>query len=115
MGHIEGSASGQITPGEASVLSDAYAAEMSTEEVNLRDVLLELKKWKLDSLDDVYGMLDHYCELRRIRKNLPNGDLQETEFRARVAKRVGQFKTTKILMDRKKQQELEREKHKMQK
>ena len=61
---IEGPASDQITPGEASVLSDMYTAEMSLEEVNLRDVLLEPKKWKLDSLDDVYGMLDRYCELR---------------------------------------------------
>ena len=56
-GDIEGPASGQVTPGDASVLSDACTAEMSMEEVNLRDVMLELKKWKLDSLDDMYGML----------------------------------------------------------
>ena len=115
MGDIEGPASGQIIPGEASVLSDAYTAKMSMEEVNLRNVLLELKKLKLDSLDNVYGMLDHYCELRRIQKDLPDGDLQETEFRARVAERVGQFKTMKILMARKKQQELESKKCKIQK
>ena len=46
---IEGPASGQITLGKASVLSDTYTAEMSLEEDNLRDVLLEPKKWKLDS------------------------------------------------------------------
>ena len=89
-GDIEGPASGQITPGEPSVLSDTDTAEMSMEEVNLRDLLLEPKKWKLDSLDEVYSMLDHYCELQRMWKNLPDGDLQESEFRARVTERVGQ-------------------------
>ena len=63
MGDIEGPVSGQITPGEASLLSDTYTAEMSMEEVNLRDMLLEPKKWNLDSLDKVYSMLAHYCEL----------------------------------------------------
>ena len=62
-GDIEGPASGQITPGEASVISDMYTADMSMEEINLRNVLLELKKWKLDSLDEIYSMIDHYCEL----------------------------------------------------
>ena len=62
-GDIKGPASGQITPGEASVISDMYTANMSMEEINLRNVLLELKKWKLDSLDEIYSMLDHYCEL----------------------------------------------------
>ena len=62
-GDIEGPASGQITPGEASVISDTYTADMSMEEINLRNVLLEPKKWKLDSLDEIYSMLDHYCEL----------------------------------------------------
>ena len=62
-GDTEGPASGQITPGEASVISDTYTADMSMEEINLRNVLLELKKWKLDSLDKIYTMLDHYCEL----------------------------------------------------
>ena len=100
-------ASGQITPGEASVISDMYTADMSTEEINLRNVLLEPKMWKLDSLDEIYNMLDRYCELRRIQKKIPDGDLQESEFRARVAKRVGQFKTTRILMKQKKQRELE--------
>ena len=62
-GDIEGPASGQITPGEACLISDTYTADMSMEEINLRNVLLELEKWKLDSLDEIYSMLDHYCEL----------------------------------------------------
>ena len=62
-GDIEGPASGQITPGEASVISDTYTADMSMEEINLRNMLLEPKKWKLDNLDEIYSMLDHYCEL----------------------------------------------------
>ena len=41
-GNIEGPASGQITPGEAFVLSDMYTADMSMEEITLRDVLLVL-------------------------------------------------------------------------
>ena len=85
------------------------------EEINLRYMLLELNKWKLDNLDEVYSMLDHYCELRRIQKNIPNGDLQESEFRARVAESIGQFKTTKVLMELKKQRELEQERSKLQK
>ena len=93
-GDIEGPASGQITPGEASVISDMYTADMSMEEINLRNVLLEPKKWKLDSLDEIYSMLDHYCELRRIWKNIPDGNLQESEFRAELL-RVCQFKMTK--------------------
>ena len=102
---IEGPASGQITPGETSVISDTYTVDMSMEEINLRNVLLELKKWKLDNLDEVYSMLDCYCELRRIRKNIPDGCLQDSEFRARVAESVGQFKMTKVLMEQKKQRE----------
>ena len=62
-GNIEGPASGQITPGEASVISDMHTADMIMEEINLRNVLLEPKKWKLDSLDEIYSILDHYCEL----------------------------------------------------
>ena len=62
-GDIEGPASGQITPGEASMISDMYTADMSME-INLRNVLLEPKKWKLDSLDEIYSMLDYYCELQ---------------------------------------------------
>ena len=100
-GDIEEPASGQITPGEPSVISDTYTANMSMEEINLRNVLLEPKKWKLDNLDEVYSMLDHYCELQRIWKNIPDGDLQESKFRARVAERVGQFKMTKVLMEQK--------------
>ena len=62
-GDIEGPASGQIAPGEASVISDMYTADMSMKEINLRNMLLEPKKWKLDSLDEIYTMLDCYCEL----------------------------------------------------
>ena len=62
-GDIKGPALGQITPGDASVISDMYTADMSMEEINLRNVLLEPKKWKLDILDEIYSMLDHYCEL----------------------------------------------------
>ena len=88
-GDIEGPASGQITPGEASVISDMYTVDMSMEEINLRNVLFEPKKWKLNNLDEIYSMLDHYCELQRIRKNIPDGNLQESDFRVRVAERVG--------------------------
>ena len=42
-GDIEGPASGQITPGEASVISDMYTADMSMKEINLRNVLQEPK------------------------------------------------------------------------
>ena len=99
-GDIKGPASGQITPGEASVISDMYTVDMSMEEINLRNVLLEPKKWKLDSLDKIYSMLDHYCELQRIWKNILDGYARwESEFRPRVAERVGQFKTTKIFME----------------
>ena len=90
-GDIEGPASGQIIPGEASVISDMYTADISMEEINLRSMLLEPTKWKLDSIDEIYSMLDHYCELRRIWKNIPDGNLQESEFRARVVERFGQF------------------------
>ena len=43
-GDIEGPASGQITPGEASVISNMYTDDMSMEEINLRNMLLEPKK-----------------------------------------------------------------------
>ena len=59
-GDIEVPASVQMTPGEASVISDTYTADMSMEEINLRNVLLEPKKWKLNNLDEIYSMLD--CE-----------------------------------------------------
>ena len=84
-----------------------YTADMSMEEINLSNVLLEPKKWKLDNLDEIYSMLDHYCELRRIRKSIPDDDMQESEFRARVAERVSQFQMTKVLMEQTKQRELE--------
>ena len=112
---IEGPASGQITPGEVSVITDVYKVDMNMEEINLRNVLLEPKKWKLDNLNEIYDMPNHYCELRRIRKDIPDGDIQESEFRARVAERVGQFQTTKALLEQQKQWELEREKHKAKK
>ena len=73
----------------------------------MRNMLLEPKKWKLNNLDEIYSMLDHYCELRRIHKKIPDGDLQESDFRVRVAERVGQFQTTRVLMEQKKQRELD--------
>ena len=106
-GDIEGPASGQITPGEVSIITDTYTADMSMEEINLRNVLLEPKKWKLDNLDEIYSMLDHYCELQRICKSIPDGNMQESEFRARVGERVGKFQMTKVLMKQRKQWELE--------
>ena len=60
---IEGLASGHITLGEVSVIIDAYTVNMSMEEINLRNILLELKKWKLDNLVEIYDMLNRYCEL----------------------------------------------------
>ena len=106
-GDIKGTASGQITASEVSVITDAYTADMSIEEINLRSILIEPKKWKLDNLDEIYSMLDHYHELYRICKNIPDGDTQESKFRARVAERVGQFQRTKALMEQRKQWELE--------
>ena len=100
-GDIEGPASCQISPGEASVISDTYTANISIEEINLRNMLLELKKWKLKNLDDIYSMLDHYCELQKICKNIPDGNLQESDFRARGAERVCQFQMTRVLMEQK--------------
>ena len=114
-GDIEGPASDQITPGEVSIIADMYTADMSMEEINLRNVLLEPKKWKLDNLDEIYSMLDHYCELQRIHKSITHGNMQESEFRAGVAERVGQFQMIKVLMEQRKQRELEQEKHKPQK
>ena len=75
---------------------------MSMEEINLRNVLLKPKKWKLDKLDEIYMILDCYCELQRIHENIPDGTLQENDFRARVAERVGQFQMTRVLMKQKK-------------
>ena len=112
---IEGPASGQITPGEVSVITDVYTVDMSMEEINLRNVLLEPKKWKLQNLDEIYDMLNCYCELQRIHKDIPDGDIQESEFRARVAERVRQFQTTKALLEQQKQWELEQEKCKAKK
>ena len=72
---IEGPASGQITPGEVSVITDAYTVDMSMEEINLGNILLEPKKWKLQNLDEIYDMPNCYCELQRIYKDIPDGDI----------------------------------------
>ena len=40
-------------------------------------------------------------------KNIPDGNLQESDFRARVAERVDQFQMIRVLMEQKKQKELE--------
>ena len=81
----------------------------------MRNVLLKPKKWKLDNLDEICDMFNCYCELQRIHKDIPDGDTQESEFRARVTERVRQFQTTKALLVQQKQWELEREKCKAKK
>ena len=104
---IEGPASAQITPGEVSVITDVYTVNMSMEEINLRSILFEPKKWKLDNFDEIYDMLNHYCELQSIHRDIPDGDIQESEFRARVAERIRQLQTIKALLEQQKQWELE--------
>ena len=84
MEELGGPSSGQITPAEKSIFSNKYTVEMSLEEVRLRNKLIELKEWDLDNLDDVYVSLDRYCELRRQRKGLDEGDLTEAQFRTMV-------------------------------
>ena len=55
---------------------------------------------------DLHHVRSLLC-VAKIRKKIPDGDLQESKFRASVAERVGQFKMTRILMEQKKQRELE--------
>ena len=107
MEELEGSSLKQITPAEKSIFSDKYTVEMSLEEVRLQNKLIELKKWDLDNLDDVYVSLDHYCELRRQRKGLDEGDLPEAQFRTTVVMRLGHFQVAKALLDQQRKQELE--------
>ena len=99
MEELEGPSSGQITPAEKSIFSDKYTVEMSLEEEQLRNKLIEPKEWDLDNLDNVYVSLDHYCELRRRRKGLDEGDLPEAQFRTTIASRLGHFQATKALPD----------------
>ena len=96
---LEGPSSRQITPAEKSIFSDKYTVEMSLEEVQLWNKLIEPKEWDLDNLDDVYVSLDHYCELRRQRKGLDESDLPEAQFRTMVALRLGHFQVAKALLD----------------
>ena len=99
MEELEGPSSGQVTPAEKSILSNRYTAEMSLEEVQLRNKLIEPKEWDLDNLDDVYVSLDHYCKLRRKRKGLDEGDLPEAQFRTMVMSRLSHFQMAKALLD----------------
>ena len=108
MEELEGSSSRQITPAEKSIFSNKYTVEMSLEEVQLQNKLIEPKEWDLDNLDDVYVSLDHYCELRRQRKELDEGDLPKAQFRTMVASRLGHFQVAKALLDQQRKQELQR-------
>ena len=112
MEELERPSSGQITPGEKSIFSDKYTVEMSLEEVQLQNKLIELKEWDLDNLDDMYVSLDRYCELRRQRKGLDECDLPEVQFRTTVAMRLGHFQVVKALLDQRRKQELQRRQHK---
>ena len=112
MEELQGPNSGQITPAEKSIFSDKYTVEMSSEEVQLWNKLIEPKEWDLDNLDDVYVSLDHYCELRRQRKGLDEGDLPEAQFRTTVAMRLGHFQAAKALLNQQRKQELQRRQHK---
>ena len=96
---LEGPSSRQVTQAEKSIFSDRYTVEMSLEEVQLRNKLIELKEWDLDNLDDVYVSLDRYCELRRKRKGLDEGYLPEVQFRTMVTLRLGHFQAAKALLD----------------
>ena len=105
---LEGPSSGQITPAEKSIFSNKYTVEMSLEEVRLWNKLIEPKAWAIDNLDDVYTSLDHYCELRRQRMGLDEGDLPEAQFRTTVVMRLGHFQVAKALLDQRRKQELQR-------
>ena len=96
---LEGPSSGQITPAEKSILSNRYTAEMSLEEVQLRNKLIKPKEWNLDNLDDMYVSLDHYCKLRRQRKGLDEDDLPKAQFRTTVTSRLSHFQMAKALLD----------------
>ena len=96
---LERPSSRQVTSAEKSILSDRYTAEMSLEEVQLQNKLIKLKEWDLDNLDDMYMSLDHYCELRRQRKGLDEGDLPKAQFRTTITSRLSHFQVAKALLD----------------
>ena len=98
MEELEGPSSGQVTPAKKSIFSDRYTVEMSLQEVQLWNKLVEPKEWDLDNLDDVYVSLDHYCELRRQREGL-----DEAQFRTMV----GHFQVVKALLDQRRKQKLQ--------
>ena len=104
---LEGRSSGQITPAEKSILCNRYTAEMSLEEVQLWNKLIEPKEWDLDNLDDMYVSLDRYCELRRQRNGLDEGDLPKSQFRTMVTSRLSHFQMAKVLLDQRRKQELQ--------
>ena len=83
MEELEGPSSRQITPAEKSIFS----------------IFSIPKEWDLDNLDDMYVILDHYCEFRRQRKGLDEGDLPEAQFRTMAALRLGHFQVAKALLD----------------
>ena len=104
---LEGPSSRQVISAEKSIFSNRYTVEMSLEEVQLWNKLIEPKEWDLDNLDDVYVSLDHYCELRRKRKGLDEGDLPKAQLRTTVASRLGHFQVVKALLDQRRKQELQ--------
>ena len=112
MEELEGPSSRQVTPAEKSIFSNRYTVEMSLEEVQLQNKLIEPKEWDLDNLDDMYVSLDHYCELRRQRKGLDEGDLPKAQFRTTVMSRLGHFQAAKALLDQRRKQELQRRQRK---
>ena len=99
MEELEGPSSEQVTPAEKSIFSNRYTAEMSLEELQLQNKLIKPKEWDLDNLDDMYVSLDHYCELRRQRKGLDEGDLPKAQFRTIVTWRLSHFQVVKALLD----------------
>ena len=105
---LEGPSSRQITLAKKSIFSNKYTVAMSLEEVRLRNKLIEPKEWDLDNLDDVYASLDCYCELKRQRKGLDEGDLPEAQFRTTIAMRLGHFQAAKALLDQRRKQKLQR-------